>query len=541
MNNAIFKFPNPNNEPIKGYMPGSPERIELEKELKRQAGTEIEIPLIIGGKEVRTGVTKKVTMPHDHQHVLATFHCATEETVKMAIEAALKAKEQWQKMPWIERGAILLRVAEMLAKPYRATINAATMLGQSKNTYQAEIDAACEAIDFLRYNAYFAGEIYEDQPKSDATQLNRMEYRPLEGFVYTISPFNFTAIATNLNMTPIMMGNTTLWKPATTAVLSNYYAAKVFMEAGVPGGVFNFVPGQGSLISGIALNHKALSGIHFTGSTSTFNNFWKTICNNLENYTTYPKIVGETGGKDFVFVHNSSNPIEVATALVRGSFEYQGQKCSASSRTYIPKSMWKEVKEEMEKQVSEIKMGDVCDFGVTLGAVIDEAAFDNIMKFVNKAKEDKSCEIITGGNGDKSKGYFIEPTIIKTTNPQSDTMVNELFGPVLTVYVYDDEKLDEALDLCNNTSPYSLTGSIFSNDRAATLMIFEKLQYASGNLYINDKSTGAVVGMQPFGGARASGTNDKAGSKLNLFRWTSPRAIKEVFVPPTHFSYPYMK
>ncbi|MDR2084206.1 MAG: L-glutamate gamma-semialdehyde dehydrogenase [Bacteroidales bacterium] len=541
MNNAIFKFPNPNNEPIKGYMPGSPERIELEKELKRQSSTEIEIPLLIGGKEVRTGVTKKVTMPHNHQHVLATFHCATEETVKMAIDAALKAKEEWQKMPWVERGSILLRAAEMIAKPYRATMNAATMLGQSKNAYQAEIDSACEAIDFLRYNAHFAGQIYEDQPKSDATQLNRMEYRPLEGFVYTISPFNFTAIATNLNMTPIMMGNTTLWKPATTAVLSNYYAAKIFLEAGVPGGVFNFVPGQGSLISGVALKHRALAGIHFTGSTWTFNNFWKTISENIENYGTYPKIVGETGGKDFVFVHNSSNPIEVATALVRGSFEYQGQKCSASSRSYIPKSLWKEIKEELEKQVSEIKMGDVADFGVTLGAVIDEAAFDSIMKYVNKAKEDKDCEFITGGKADKSKGYFIEPTIIKTTNPHSDTMVNELFGPVLTIYVYDDEKLDEAIELCNTTSPYSLTGSIFSNDRAATLKIFEKLQYASGNLYINDKSTGAVVGMQPFGGGRASGTNDKAGSKLNLFRWTSPRAIKEVFVPPTHFSYPYMK
>jgi 1-pyrroline-5-carboxylate dehydrogenase len=520
---------------------GSPEREKLVKELDRQSNTEIEIPLIIGGKEVRTGVTKKVTMPHDHHHVLATFHCATEETVKMAIESALKAKEDWQRMPWEERGAIMLRAAELLAKPYRATINAATMLGQSKNPFQAEIDSACELIDFLRYNVFFASQIYSDQPKSDATQLNRTEYRPLEGFVYAISPFNFTSIASNLNMSPILMGNTTIWKPATTAVLSNYYVAKIYKEAGLPDGVLNFLPGQGSVISNVAFNHRALAGIHFTGSTSTFKNFWKTIGNNLDNYISYPKIVGETGGKDFIFVHNSSNPLEVATAIVRGAFEFQGQKCSAASRAYIPKSIWNEVRKHVEKQASEIKMGDVKDFTNLMNAVIDEKSFDNIMSFVNQAKTDKSCEFVCGGNGDKSKGYFIEPTLIKTTDPHSATMVNELFGPVITVYVYDDDKYEETLELCNTTSPYALTGSIFGYDRKAVLVAFEKLKYAAGNFYINDKPTGATVGWQPFGGSRASGTNDKAGSMLNLFRWTNPRAIKETFLPPTYFDYPYMR
>ncbi|MCK9303090.1 MAG: L-glutamate gamma-semialdehyde dehydrogenase [Bacteroidales bacterium] len=541
MNNALFSFQNPDNEPILGYLKGSPEREKLVKELDRQSNTEIEIPLIIGGKEVRTGVTKKVTMPHDHHHVLATFHCATEETVKMAIESALKAKEDWQRMPWEERGAIMLRAAELLAKPYRATINAATMLGQSKNPFQAEIDSACELIDFLRYNVFFASQIYSDQPKSDATQLNRTEYRPLEGFVYAISPFNFTSIASNLNMSPILMGNTTIWKPATTAVLSNYYVAKIYKEAGLPDGVLNFLPGQGSVISNVAFNHRALAGIHFTGSTSTFKNFWKTIGNNLDNYISYPKIVGETGGKDFIFVHNSSNPLEVATAIVRGAFEFQGQKCSAASRAYIPKSIWNEVRKHVEKQASEIKMGDVKDFTNLMNAVIDEKSFDNIMSFVNQAKTDKSCEFVCGGNGDKSKGYFIEPTLIKTTDPHSATMVNELFGPVITVYVYDDDKYEETLELCNTTSPYALTGSIFGYDRKAVLVAFEKLKYAAGNFYINDKPTGATVGWQPFGGSRASGTNDKAGSMLNLFRWTNPRAIKETFLPPTYFDYPYMR
>lgn len=541
MNNSIFKFKEPQNEPIKGYLKGSPEREALVKELKRQASTELEIPLIINGKEVRTGDMKQIRMPHDHKHVLANYHCATAENVKEAIDSALKAKQEWQKMPWIERGAILQRAAELISHKYRATINAATMLGQSKNAFQAEIDSACELVDFLRYNAYYAGNIYSDQPKSDASQLNRMEYRPLEGFIYAISPFNFTSIASNLNFAPIMMGNTSIWKPASTAVLSNYYVAKIYMEAGVPAGVFNFLPGSGSVISGVALKHKALAGIHFTGSTKTFNYLWKTVGENLENYTSYPRIVGETGGKDFIFVHNSACPVEVATNIVRGAFEYQGQKCSAASRAYIPESLWGEVRKELESQVSDIKMGDVMDFENLMAAVIDETSFDKIKSYVDRAKESKECEIVTGGKCDKSKGYFIEPTIIKTTNPKYETMETELFGPVMTIYVYEDNKYEETLELCNSTSPYALTGSIFGYDRKAVLTAFEKLQYASGNFYINDKPTGATVGWQPFGGSRVSGTNDKAGSYLNLIRWTNPRAIKEAYISPTYFDYPYMR
>ncbi|MGI6719203.1 MAG: L-glutamate gamma-semialdehyde dehydrogenase [Bacteroidales bacterium] len=541
MNNSIFKFKEPQNEPIKGYLKGSPEREALVKELKRQSSTELEIPLIINGKEVRTGDMKQIRMPHNHKHVLANYHCATSENVNEAIESALKAKIEWQRMPWIERGAILQRAAELFSHKYRATINAATMLGQSKNAFQAEIDSACELVDFLRYNAYYAGNIYSDQPKSDATQLNRMEYRPLEGFIYAISPFNFTSIASNLNFAPIMMGNTSIWKPASTAVLSNYYVAKIYMEAGVPAGVFNFLPGSGSVISGVALKHKSLAGIHFTGSTKTFNYLWKTVGENLESYTSYPRIVGETGGKDFIFVHNSACPVEVATNIVRGAFEYQGQKCSAASRAYIPESLWGEIKKELESQVSEIKMGDVNDFENLMAAVIDETSFDKIKSYVDRAKDSKECEIITGGNCDKSKGYFIEPTIIKTTNPKYETMETELFGPVMSIYVYEDKKYEETLELCNSTSPYALTGSIFGYDRKAVLTAFEKLQYASGNFYINDKPTGATVGWQPFGGSRVSGTNDKAGSYLNLVRWTNPRAIKETYLPATYFDYPYMR
>ena len=541
MNNLLFNFPNPNNEPIKGYLKGSKEREDLVKELERQSKTEVEIPLIIDGKEVATGVTKQIRMPHNHKHVLATYQCATTKTVEMAIDAALKARIEWEKMPWIERGSILLRAAELISKKYRALVNASTMLGQSKNPFQAEIDSACELVDFLRYNAHYAGEIYSQQPKSDASQLNYMEYRPLEGFVYAITPFNFTSIASNLNMSPIMMGNTTIWKPSSTAVLSNYYIAKIYMEAGVPAGVFNFLPGSGSVISEVAFKNQYLAGIHFTGSTSTFMNFWKQIAANIENYNSYPKIVGETGGKDFIFVHNSADPLEVATAIVRGSFEYQGQKCSAASRAYIPASLWPEVRKHVEKQVSEIKMGDVADFTNLMNAVIDEASFDKIMDYVNKAKEDKNCEIVCGGHGDKSVGYFIEPTVIKTNDPKSPTMVTELFGPVITIYVYDDNKYEETLEVCNTTSPYALTGSIFGYDRKAVLTAFNQLHFASGNFYINDKPTGATVGWQPFGGARASGTNDKAGSALNLYRWTNPRAVKELFIPPTYFDYPYMR
>lgn len=541
MNNMLFNFPNPENEPIKGYMKGSQERESLSKELERQSNIVVDIPLIIDGKAVETGVVKEVRMPHDHQHVLARYQCATTETVNQAIDAALRAKIEWENMPWMERASIMLRAAELIAKKYRDLINASTMLGQSKNPFQAEIDAACELVDFLRYNAHFAGNIYSQQPKSDATQLNYMEYRALEGFVYAITPFNFTSIASNLNMSPILMGNTTIWKPASTAVLSNYYVAKVFIEAGVPAGVFNFLPGKGSVISDVAFNHKALAGIHFTGSTSTFMNFWKQMANNIDKYGAYPKIVGETGGKDFIFVHNSADPIEVATAMVRGAFEFQGQKCSAASRAYVPQSLWAEIRKEVERQVAQIKMGDVKDFSNLMNAVIDEASFDKIMEYVNNAKQDKDCEIVCGGNGDKSVGYFIEPTMIKTTNPQSPTMVTELFGPVITVYVYDDDKYVETLQMCDKTSPYALTGSIFAHDRKAIHTAFESLRYSAGNFYINDKPTGATVGLQPFGGSRASGTNDKAGSSLNLYRWVNPRSIKETFVPPTYFDYPYMR
>ena len=541
MNNLLFNFPNPQNEPIKGYLKGSAEREALTKELERQSKTKVQIPLLINGKPVETGVVKEVRMPHDHGHVLAEYQCATTETVQAAIDAALAAKKEWEDMPWIQRASILLRAAELISKKYRAKINAATMLGQSKNPYQAEIDSACELVDFLRYNAYYAGTIYSQQPKSDAAQLNYMEYRPLEGFVYAITPFNFTSIASNLNMSPILMGNTTIWKPASTAVLSNYYVALAFIEAGVPAGVFNFLPGKGSVISDVAFNHKAFAGVHFTGSTSTFQGFWKQMANNIDKYISYPKIVGETGGKDFVFVHKSADPVEVATAIVRGAFEYQGQKCSAASRAYIPKSLWKEIKKQLEKQIADIKMGDVKDFSNLMNAVIDETSFDKIMDFVNKAKKDKDCEIVCGGNGDKTKGYFIEPTVIKTDNPQAPTMVNELFGPVITVFVYEDRKYEDTLELCNSTSPYALTGSIFGYDRKAVMTAFNKLRFASGNFYINDKPTGATVGWQPFGGARASGTNDKAGSALNLYRWCNPRAVKELFLPPTYFDYPYMR
>ena len=541
MNNLLFNFPNPENEPIKGYLKGSPEREELVAELDRQTKTVEQIPLIIDGKPVETGVTKEIRCPHDRNQLLAVYQCATTETVKQAIDAALKAKIEWENMPWIERASILLRAAELISKKYRAKVNAATMLGQSKNPFQAEIDSACELVDFLRYNAYYAGTIYAQQPKSDHGQLNYNEYRALEGFVYAITPFNFTSIASNLNMSPALMGNTTIWKPASTGVLSNYIIAQIYIEAGVPAGVFNFLPGSGSVISDVAFNHKAFAGVHFTGSTSTFRNFWKIMANNIDKYATYPRIVGETGGKDFIFVHNSANPIEVATAIVRGAFEYQGQKCSAASRAYIPQSLWKEIRQEIERQVSNIKMGDVKDFSNLMNAVIDEASFDKIMKYVNEAKTDKDCEIVCGGNGDKTKGFFIEPTVIKTTNPQSPTMFTELFGPVITVYIYDDNKYEETLHLCDTTSPYALTGSIFASDRKAIDKAFNCLRYASGNFYINDKPTGATVGWQPFGGGRASGTNDKAGSSLNLYRWINTRSIKETFVPPTYFDYPYMR
>lgn len=540
MNNAIYSFREPKNEPVLDYAPGSEERRLLEEELAAQSSKVIDIPLIIGGKEIRTGKTGKVVMPSDHSHVLATYHIASEKEVSMAIDAALKAKNDWMTLAWMERASVFIKAAELISRKYRYLINASTMLGQGKSVYQSEIDAICETIDYLRFNAYFASTIYSEQPLSESQSINRIEYRPLEGFVYTISPFNFTAIAANLNTSVALMGNTTVWKPATTSLLSNYYLMKIYQEAGMPAGVINFVPGKGSLISSVVLKHRDLAGVHFTGSNATFNTLWKQVTENLEKYKSYPKIVGETGGKDFIFAHNSANAGELAAAIVRGAFEYQGQKCSAASRTYIPRSLWPKTRELMLNMLAETKTGDVRDFSAIVNAVIDEASFDKIMKYIDMAKSSDKVTIIAGGRGDKSKGYFIEPTVIVTENPHFITMEEEIFGPVMSIYVYDDERYEETLKLCDETSPFGLTGSIFSNDKYAMITACRTLRYAAGNFYINDKPTGAMVGQQPFGGSRASGTNDKAGSHLNLLRWISPRTVKETLVPPTDFRYPYM-
>lgn len=541
MNNAIYNFREPKNEPVLYYGAGSQERKLLEEELTFQQSQVIEIPLIIGGKEIRTGKTGKVVMPSYHKHVLATYHMATEKEAALAINAALDAKCEWMTLSWMERAAIMAKAAELISKKYRFRINAATMLGQGKSVMQAEIDAACEVIDYLRFNTYFASLIYREQPISESENINRLEYRPLEGFIYTVTPFNFTAIASNLNTSVALMGNTTVWKPATTSLLSNYYLMKIFEEAGLPAGVINFVPGSGALISSVVLKHKELAGIHFTGSNATFNSLWKQVSDNLTSYRSYPKLVGETGGKDFIFAHQSANPSELATAIVRGSFEYQGQKCSAASRAYIPESIWEATKKEMLKMISEIKVGDVVDFRNPVNAVIDEASFDKIMSVFSGVKSSTEAEIIAGGKGDKSKGYFIDPTVIVTTNPHYFTMEEEIFGPVMTILVYKDDLFDETLKLCDETSPYALTGSIFSNDKYAMIKACRVLRYSAGNFYINDKPTGAMVGQQPFGGARASGTNDKAGSHLNLLRWVSPRTIKETLIPAIGFKFPFME
>lgn len=539
MNNALFSFREPKNEPGYSYAPGTPERQLLKEELERQFNQCIEIPCIIGGKEVKTGDLGDVVMPTNHKHVLAKYHKAGTKEVQAAIDAAMAAKQEWENTPWIERASIMMRVGELLSKKYRYLINAATMLGQGKNPMQAEIDAAQETIDFLRFNSYFASKIYAQQPISDNSTINRNEYRAMEGFVYAITPFNFTSIACNLNIAPALMGNVTIWKPATTAILSNYYLMKIFAEAGVPDGVINFLPGKGSVISSVAFASPHLAGVHFTGSTSTFKGFWKQIGQNIDVYNTYPKIVGETGGKDFIFAHKSADPIAVAVAIVRGAFEFQGQKCSAASRAYLPKSIWGTVEEEINKMLKTIKVGDVFDFTNFMNAVIDEDSFDKIAAYIDRAKQSPECRII-GGKYDKSQGYFIEPTIIVTTNPKYETMAEELFGPVITLHVYDDDKYTEMLNICNETSPYALTGSIFANCRYAVLEAENILRHAAGNFYINDKPTGAVVGNQPFGGARASGTNDKAGSELNLYRWISPRTIKETLCPPTSYTYPFL-
>lgn len=541
MNNALFSFREPQNEPVKTYAPGTEERELLKSELERQYKTQIEIPLIIGGQEIRTGDIGKVVMPTEHKHVLATYHKCTEKEVKMAIKAAMTAKKQWEETPWIERASIMMKIGELLAKKYRYLINAATMLGQGKNPMQAEIDSACESIDFMRFNSYFASKIYAQQPISDNTTLNRNEYRPLEGFVYAITPFNFTSIACNLNIAPVLMGNVTIWKPATTSLLSNYYLMQIFKEAGLPDGVINFLPGSGAVISNVAFKSPDFAGVHFTGSTGTFKNFWKTIGKNIDKYKTYPKIVGETGGKDFIVAHPSADPKELAVAIVRGAFEFQGQKCSAASRAYIPKSLWDNTFKEIKTMMKTVKVGDVFDFSNFVNAVIDENSFDNIAGYIDRAKASKDAEIVLGGKYDKKVGYFIDPTIILTTNPKYESIQEEMFGPVITIYIYEDTKYTETLRLCDRTSPYALTGSIFAKDRYAIVEAENILKYAAGNFYINDKPTGAVVGNQPFGGGRASGTNDKAGSELNLYRWINPRTIKETFCPPTEYEYPFLK
>ena len=541
MNNAIISFPTPANEPVKAYLAGSPERVALDAELERQSKIVVDIPIIIGGKEIRTGDVGQVTCPHDHKHVLATYHKVGKKEVEMAVEAAMEAHKQWSRTPWTTRAAIVMKMAELLATKYRPIMNAACMLGQSKNIYQAEIDSACETIDFFRYNVHYASKIYAMQPKNGNAQINQTEYRPLEGFILAVTPFNFTSIASNLCMTPVLMGNVALWKPSTTALLSNYYLMQLYKEAGLPDGVVNFLPGSGALIGEVATQSKYFSGIHFTGSTDTFNSLWRQAGQNLGKYISYPRLVGETGGKDFIFVHPSADAKAVATAAFCGAFEFQGQKCSAASRMYIPKSMWAGVLADMKRMAAEVKMGDVKDAGNYINAVIDEASWNKCKSYIDFAAAADDAMIVLGGKCDKTVGWFVEPTVIETSNPHFKSMQEEIFGPVITVYPYDDEKWEEAVRLCDETSPYGLTGAVFGRDRMAVEKITDELRYAAGNFYINDKPTGAVVGMQPFGGARASGTNDKAGGEFNLIRWIIPRVIKETLVSPTDYRYTYMK
>jgi len=540
MPKGIYTVPTPKNEPVKSYAPGSPEKIELKKKIEEFRSQEMDIPMYIGSEEVKTGNKLPINPPHDHKHVLGHFHEGDSSHVEQAVNAALGAREAWADMSWEHRASIFLKAAELLAGPYRAEINASTMLGQSKNAFQAEIDAACEFIDFLRFNVHYMTEIYEEQPESAPGVWNRMEHRPLEGFVFAITPFNFTSIGGNLPIAPAIMGNTAIWKPAYTQIYSANIIMKVLKEAGLPDGVINLIYVDGPVAGDVIFNHPDFAGLHFTGSTGVFRHLWKTIGQNIDKYKTYPRIVGETGGKDFVMVHKSSNAKEVATALSRGAFEFQGQKCSAASRAYIPSNLWDEVKEYLLADLKDMKMGGPEDFTNFINAVIDERAFDKITGFIDKAKANDMNEIIAGGKYDKSEGYFIEPTVVLTKDPQSLTMCEEIFGPVLTIYVYQAERFEETLELVNSTSPYALTGAIFSKDRYAAELATKKLVHAAGNFYINDKPTGAVVGQQPFGGSRASGTNDKAGSVLNLLRWVTPRTIKETFVPPTDYKYPFL-
>ncbi len=537
---GIFRVNEATNEPVKSYAPGTPEREALKEALLRLSSEVIEIPLIIGGKAVYTGRTAHCVMPHDHGHVLAKYHLAGPKEVQLAIETALLAQQAWADMPWEHRVAIFLKAAEKIATEYRAEINAATMLAQSKSAYQAEIDAACELIDFFRFNVQYATEIYEEQPQSTKDTWNRLEHRPLEGFIYAISPFNFTAIGGNLPTAPAMMGNVAIWKPAAAAVYSNYKVMQILEACGLPPGVINFVPGSAEDVSRQCLEHPMLAGIHFTGSTAVFKSLWQQVSNNLSRYKSYPRLVGETGGKDFVFAHPSAEVNSLAVALVRGAFEYQGQKCSAASRAYLPESIADQVLSRVKEMIKSITMGDVQDFRHFMNAVIDKKSFEKITGYIERAKVEDDIEIIAGGGYDDSIGYFIEPTVLLAKRPDVDAMKEEIFGPVLTVYVYADHEIDAILDSVDTVSPYALTGAIFAQDRQAIIQLEKRLMHAAGNFYINDKPTGAVVGQQPFGGGRASGTNDKAGSKFNLQRWVTPRTIKENFVPPKDYRYPYM-
>jgi len=542
MQNSLVAIPKPANEPVLTYAPGSPERTALKSELARLGSTQLDIPLLIGGKEVRTGKTATCIEPHNHGHVLATYHKAGAAEVERAIAAARAAKRDWEAMPWQMRAAIFIKAAELLARKYRFTLNAATMLNQSKNPFQAEIDSACELVDFWRFNPFYMQELYRQQPDWSPTgTLNSAEWRALEGFVFAITPFNFTSIGGNLPTAPAMMGNTVLWKPASTAVYSGWFIMKLLQEAGLPDGVINFLPGSGREVGDPVLASPQLAGIHFTGSTGVFHDLWKTIGSHIASYASYPRIVGETGGKDFVFVHASADVPATVTALVRGSFEYQGQKCSAVSRAYIPSSLWPAIKDQLVSTLKSVTMGPVQDFSNFMNAVIDTSSFENTMDYIAHARKSPDAEIVCGGKGDNRTGFFIEPTVIQARAPRYKTMVEEIFAPVLTVYVYPDAQLDDALALCDTTSPYALTGAVFAQDRAAVLKVFDALRHAAGNFYINDKPTGAVVGQQPFGGTRGSGTNDKAGSLINLQRWTSMRTVKENFLPPADYRYPFMQ
>jgi len=541
MSTGFFKVPKAKNEVVKSYIPGSKERDEIQKTYKEMINSFTEVPMYINGKDVKSANKKQISPPHDHQNIVGEYYIAEPKHIDDAIESALAAKKNWENMSWENRSAIFLKAAELIAGPYRSKINAATMIGQSKTVHQAEIDSACELIDFLRFNVEFVTQIYSNQPESDGDAWNRVEYRALEGFVYAVTPFNFTAIAGNLPTCMAMLGNVVLWKPSSTQILSAKVIIDVLKEAGLPDGVINAVYGNAALITEKALSHKEFSGLHFTGSTSVFNSFWKTIGNNIANYNTYPKIVGETGGKDFILAHQSANPKQVSTAITRGAFEFQGQKCSAASRGYISESLWNKVKGYLEDDLKSISMGSPENFENFVTSVIDEKSFDKISKYIDDANDSDSAEVIIGGSYDKSKGYFIEPTVILTSDPNYVTMREEIFGPVMTIYVFKDSDFDKTLDLVDKTSEYALTGAILANDRYIVEKATKALKNSAGNFYINDKPTGAVVGKQPFGGARGSGTNDKAGSMLNLLRWVSPRLIKETFVTPTDYKYPFLE